>query len=62
MTHACGHDGHIVIMLGFISWVKNNLDKLPSNLSIQFIFQPGEEGCNGAKEMIQQGCTLFDEV
>lgn len=53
--HACGHDGHMAMMLGFASYVASlkNLNK-----TIVMIFQPAEEGPGGAKVMIEEG--LFD--
>lgn len=49
--HACGHDGHIAILLGAVALLKKEL--LPANLV--FIFQPGEEGGGGAKYMVEAG-------
>lgn len=53
--HACGHDGHMAIMLGFADYVSklNHLKK-----TVVMIFQPAEEGPGGAKVMIEEG--LFD--
>lgn len=56
--HACGHDGHMSIMLStleILNKVKNEL-----NGSIMFIFQSGEEGYSGAEKMIKEG--LFKEI
>lgn len=50
--HACGHDGHMAILLGFAEYI-SALDHI--NDSIVFIFQPAEEGPGGAKAMIETG-------
>jgi amidohydrolase len=50
--HACGHDGHMAILLGFAEHV-SKLKHLKKN--IMFIFQPAEEGPGGAKEIIKTG-------
>ncbi|WP_432663089.1 M20 family metallopeptidase [Wukongibacter baidiensis] len=51
--HACGHDCHMAMLLGAIKVLNLNRDKIKGN--IKFIFQPGEEGYCGAKEMINEG-------
>ena len=53
--HACGHDGHMAMMLGFASYVQKQNDL---NYTVVMIFQPAEEGPGGAKVMIEEG--LFD--
>lgn len=50
--HACGHDGHTAMLLGFAEFVST---KTLLNESIVFIFQPAEEGPGGAKVMIEEG-------
>ncbi|MDR3072658.1 MAG: amidohydrolase [Clostridiales Family XIII bacterium] len=55
--HACGHDGHMSIMLGFASWVSENLDTLPKNVLL--IFQAAEETTGGAKDFCSS--TIFDD-
>ena len=56
--HACGHDGHMTIALGVIRWLIEN--RWPQNGSgeIVFIFQPAEEGGDGARTMLNTG--IFD--
>jgi amidohydrolase len=51
--HACGHDGHMSMVLGAATILNNVKDKLNGN--IKFLFQPAEEGPGGAKPMIEAG-------
>jgi amidohydrolase len=56
MIHGCGHDGHITILLATIDYYLSNLQKIPKSFGVRFLFQPAEEGLNGALQMIQGGC------
>jgi len=51
--HACGHDGHMAMVLGSATVLNKIKDKL--NGTIKFLFQPAEEGPGGAKPMIDAG-------
>ena len=50
--HACGHDGHTTILLGAARYLAETRD---FNGTVNFIFQPGEEGVGGALAMLDDG-------
>ena len=52
MMHACGHDGHTSILLGTTIVLNELKQYLPG--SVRFIFQPAEEGLNGATHLIRK--------
>ena len=60
VSHACGHDGHMAILLtvGKVLMSDSYRAKSGSKLSgrIRLLFQPAEEGGAGAKRMIAGGC------
>ena len=47
--HACGHDFHMTIALGVLTYFVQH----PINDHLLFIFQPAEEGPGGAEPMLQ---------
>ncbi len=51
--HACGHDGHVAILLGAAKIVTGRRDEVAG--TVCFLFQPAEEGKGGAKAMIDDG-------
>jgi amidohydrolase len=53
VMHACGHDAHIAIGLGVATLMAKRRDAWRGTLKL--IFQPAEEGGNGAEAMIQDG-------
>jgi amidohydrolase len=53
VMHACGHDGHVSILLAAAKTLAERRAEVPGTLV--FCFQPGEEGYAGAKQMIEDG-------
>ncbi len=53
VMHACGHDGHMAILLTLAKLLAARRKGLRGR--IKFVFQPGEEGMGGARFMIQDG-------
>lgn len=52
MMHACGHDGHIAILLGAAKILKEIEEEI--NGVVKLYFQPAEEIAQGAKKMIEE--------
>ena len=52
VMHACGHDGHTTMLLGAARYLA---ETRRFNGTVNFIFQPGEEGMGGALAMLDEG-------
>jgi hippurate hydrolase len=53
--HACGHDGHTTMLLGAARYLAETRD---FDGTVNFIFQPAEEGLGGGAAMLKDG--LFE--
>ncbi len=52
IMHACGHDGHMAMLLGAARAIA---ERRRFDGSVHLIFQPAEENCGGAKMMVEEG-------
>jgi len=65
VMHACGHDGHMAILLGVAELLSRHKNELRG--SVKFVFQPAEEGApfgeeGGAELMIKEGVLNNPDV
>jgi len=65
VSHACGHDTHMAMLMGVAEIFAARRDELPG--TIKFIFQPAEEGTppgedGGAEMMVAEGVLTDPDV
>jgi amidohydrolase len=53
VMHACGHDAHVTIGMGTAMLLERHRDEWGG--TVKLVFQPGEEGMNGAEVMVEAG-------
>ncbi len=58
--HACGHDGHMAMVLGAALALDAMKEQIPGK--VKFLFQPAEEGPGGARPMIEAGVMEHPRV
>jgi len=56
VMHACGHDGHTAVGLTVARILHARREALAG--TVKLVFQPGEEGLNGAERMVAEGALL----
>ena len=58
VMHACGHDGHISMLLTAAKVLSDHRDEL--NCTVKLIFQPAEEKTNGTLKILEAGTISVD--
>ena len=56
--HACGHDGHMAMLLTLCHWLESHADELKCNVLV--VFQPAEESGGGAEHIAKSG--IFERL
>jgi amidohydrolase len=53
VMHACGHDGHVAVLLAVAGILAHQRDALMGR--VKLVFQPAEENMSGARIMVDEG-------
>ena len=58
--HACGHDGHMAMVLAAATYVDRTIREQPGAIkcNVLFVFQPAEETTGGAKTVCENGVPV----
>lgn len=59
VMHGCGHDGHMIILLGFARWLAKHR---PSDINTLILFQPAEETGRGAGRVLSDSRFAEQQV
>ncbi len=60
LMHACGHDGHMAVLLAFAALLRSHRDRMVNDIVL--LFQPAEESVGGAKGMVEAGVLRDPDV
>ena len=60
LMHACGHDGHTAVLMTTATRLAQQRENFHGN--IKLVFQPAEEGGNGADRMVHEGVLTNPHV